>query len=543
MQQHRFTALLTAILLAGCHSDGSSDNTPAQQTKHVELSAQRIQIIDESKLALDAPGITIENAASVSDISSNFGHAEVNTTTGKLNFSPSYVSTGTMSARSTTAANMTASEQNYKFEIHYQIGEQTYQVTGYALPLFKDEQGQVSTRFSKVSLEGTPLPAEEQVLTKQASDWACIVDASSELTWQVPQSNGSFAFDATYYWGDRTINHRDFATATCHLTGDCNTDSLIEIANQQQLCGHSDWRLPTRNEWKTLLTADMFDNEKRLSPIDRFFFPYMDANFDEAYWTAIFTQYKDGHDADAIDGDWQGSNSTVGDAYVMWMSDDFAYEKMPPRSTNEPRLSMLVRGDTIPDEIDTKPDEVEIITVDLKQEINVDGNEDDTWQDRFVKLGKYGQPLQDQTALEWQCTQDNHYAAVLPGINILWQRVTPEASLMTYAQAEAYVSQINQATLCGRDDWRLPTEKELKSLLIDTFEFNLEGAFFRAGYTDTILNDTVVGFNSYYWTQTESLHYPGTRAAVAFQSEGAESSFKADTSLFRVRLISTSHAQ
>lgn len=67
---------------------------------------------------------------------------------------------------------------------------------------------------------------------------------------------------------------------------------------------------------------------------------------------------------------------------------------------------------------------------------------------------------------------------------------------------------------------------------------------YRAGYTKSILNDTVVGFDSYYWTATEFYADPKNKnMAVAFQNEWSESSGKLHSERFRVRLISTSVKQ
>ncbi|MDN3684236.1 DUF1566 domain-containing protein [Vibrio sinaloensis] len=97
-----------------------------------------------------------------------------------------------------------------------------------------------------------------------------------------------------------------------------------------------------------------------------------------------------------------------------------------------------------------------------------------------------------KNAEQWHCTQDNHYSSALPNTDILWQRVSQDSALMSFSQAEAYVTEINQLTLCGRNDWRLPTETELKSLYIDAFAFNMEGFSYRAGYSQSIFNDTLV---------------------------------------------------
>lgn len=541
MNYPQYTAWLLTALLAGCHSKHPSQDHSSQPIQRIELSSEDIQAIDASNMAITAPGISVGNATLVSHISSNFGHARIDIASGTLIFSPSESSEGTAHTSSVTAANLAASTQNYRFKISYQVDDQTYQISGFALPLFKDEQGQVSARYTKLNKEGSPLIDAEQVLPKESSDWSCVRDNASNLTWQVPQVNGDFAFDTTYYWADRQNNNRDFSPATCHLDGDCNTNNLVRVANEQRLCSHTDWRLPTRNEWKTILDDQMFDAEKRQSPIDPFFFPYMDANFDEAYWTATFTQYPAGHDIQPVEGDWQGSNATVGSAYVMWMANDFADERMPPRSTNEPRLSILVRGNTIADPLDDTIDE---LTVSMTPEVNAEGNEDTTWQQRFVKRGELGQPLRDQNAKQWHCTQDNHYSDALPNTDILWQRVSPVTTLMNYSQAEAFVIEVNQRTLCGRNDWRLPSETELKSLYIDTFAFNMEGISYRTGYSQSVFNDTVVAENSYYWTQTKDLYDPETKnIAVAFQQAWSESSGRPHQETHRVRLISTSRAQ
>ncbi|NPD09321.1 DUF1566 domain-containing protein [Vibrio ostreicida] len=531
-------------MLAGCHSGGDGESNSANSpsgttTRQVALSDESIEVVDESTLVLNAPGITETNAASVTDLSSNFGTVKVDPNTATVVFQPyGAPQTSPFSDQTSPSVQRQASDHNYQFELHYQVDGVHYQITGFALPLFTTPQNEVVTRFTKLNHEGATLPPEQQTLTKKTSDWSCITDASTALTWQVLQASGDFAFDASYYWGDRTLNHRDFGRALCSLGGDCNTDTLIDTANQQQLCGFSDWRLPSRNEWRSIITDPMSDKDKYLAPIDRFFFPYMNANYDEAYWTSSFSMYPDGHDINPIDGDWQGSNSTVGDAHVIWMSDSSDIERSPPRPTNEPRLSLLVRGQVI---ADNAPASLPQIAVPMPAETNENGNEDQQWQQRFVKHGHSGQPLLDQSVTQWSCTQDTFFDQLIPNTHILWQRVANTEPVMNYAQALAYVETINQQTLCGRNDWRLPTEKELSSIWIDTLAFGQAGMAYRAGYVHSIFNDTVVHEDSYYWTQTPGQYQPQAKhIAVAFQEEWSASSSQHNTQPFRVRLISTS---
>ena len=576
MKISQLLALIAAILMSGCNHDfhsssatqqpstPSQPNKPAEPTQPAssdkaqitELTVDQVKSIAIDRVTFDAPGISALTAANVTDIKTNFGRAYVEQVSGKMVFELSSSSKLNKSAQQAKAMidsagernvssssskgsviySRLASEHNYNFKISYQVGNKQYQVLGYALPLYQKDKDTIVPRFKKLDAAGDVLAADLQVLTRDESDWSCVTDTSSDLTWQVLQANGDFAFDSTYYWGDRTLNHRDYMPASCALDKSCNTDNLVEIANEQKLCGKTDWRMPTRNEWKTVLTTEMLNDEKRQAPIDRFFFPYLDANYDEAYWTNHFTVYLNGHDG--LDGDWQGSNKTVGDALVMWMGSDFAHVKMPPRSTNEPRFAMLVSGAVIPDESDNSTGE---ITAQLKSEINKAGDEDKNWKKRFIKNGKAGQALRDQDLEQWACTSDSFFKTVVPNTNILWQRIDKEGPLMTLEQARAYAKTVNTQTLCGRNDWRLPSESELKSLLIDSFAYDLEGISYRAGYTKSIFNDTMVGVDSYYWTSTESGYDGMINVAVAFQTEWSESnSGSTPESTFRVRLISTS---
>jgi len=558
MKYNQLSALLTAALLTGCNSGSSNDaakpvsqGQQATQGQAKELSSESIEFVDASNVTFDAPGVSVQTAHKVTNITTNFGKAVVDKATGRFVFTPladtsasSAVTKAVVTkAAETVSAQRLASANNYHFEIKYQIEKTSYQVSGYALPLHQNSDKTVVNRYVKLDAEGKALEADKQVMAMESSDWSCVQDASSNLTWQVLQSNGEFAFDSTYYWSDRALNNREFSESACGLNTVCNTDNLIAAANSQKLCGKSDWRLPTRNEWKTILTKDMLDEDKRLSPIDSFFFPYVDANYDEAYWTNSFTQYPNGHDSNAVEGDWQGSNSTVGDAYVMWMGSDFSDERMPPRSTNEPRLSMLVSGSVIADEA---KDTIEGITAPLKAEVNAKGDEDSRWKSRFTKLGASGQPLRDQDSAEWACSQDKFFATEVPNTKILWQRIDKAGPVMGYDQAVAYVDTINASALCGRNDWRLPTEPELKSILVTSlvsygdYEFETD----RAGYVNSIFDDTVVEENSYYWTKTADSYDPENKhMAVAFQSEWSDSSGESNASLYRVRLISTSAVQ
>ena len=533
MKKTALSIAFASLFLSACDDSNSTTSQVITTTTHIKTND--ITLVSTTMVNFSAPGVTATNASIVTGITTNFGHASIDLTTGVITFKP-YA----QSAANVLSAEIIAAQHDYKFEISYQVDNHIYQLNGSVLPLHNDKLNKPAIRFSKISQDGTPLSPEDQTRPAKVSDWSCVTDNNSELMWQVPQANGTYAFNATYYWGDRTINNRDYSEASCILDGDCNTDNLVAKANKQQLCGRSDWRLATRAEWQTLLDKQLFDEDTKQSPINNFYFPYVDSNYDEAYWTNSFTLYPNGHDSKPADNDWQGSNALVGDAHVMWMGDDFDFANMPPRSTNEPHFTMLVNGTVIPDKKDNEVPEISTI---LPPQSIADGvDENLNWQSRFVKHGNLGQALADQGALNWGCTSDLEYKAALPNTQILWQRINKDEPLKNHAQAVEYAKQINQGAICGQTNWRLPTENELKSLLINVQPFMY--GFYRAGYVNSVLDDTLVEENSYYWTSTVDLsNLKSKHWAVAFQESWADSGRVLNTKMLRVRLISTTRLQ
>ncbi|MGR6874339.1 Lcl domain-containing protein [Pseudomonas sp. HK3] len=408
-------------------------------------------------------------------------------------------------------------------------------------------------RFNKINEKGASLSLEQQLFDMNIEPWACVQDKNADLTWQVPQANGDFAFNHTYYWAERTINHRDYGRAQCGLLThdgepiDCNTDAFIQRANDLKLCGKTDWRLASRKEFNSLLNKEYANEAENLAPINAFYFPFVSANGGELYWGDEAANYPNGHDSVVVKDDWQGSNAQVGSAYGVWMDSDFANVKVPPRSANEPHFAMLVSGEKVlPVTPEPTDERVDAITQLMPLEKIDDGeDENNNWKNRFSKLDDLAVELVDQDADSWSCTEDKLYKTATNGlqdIKIVWQRITDTEKQMNYAAIDTYIDNVNTNKLCGKTNWRLPTEKELKSLLV---EYNFAPNFLdkRAGYETSVFNDLVVGKNheeSYYWTSTDDEYSDAKKSAVSFQDAFAESSSKDKlTSYYRVRLIST----
>jgi len=109
-------------------------------------------------------------------------------------------------------------------------------------------------RFVPLDHAGKALPVSEQSQT----DWPCVFDRATGLTWEVKsQQPGRHFYLNTYSWFDSD------ATRNGGLAGEpggnncrdtiCDTQSFIRVVNQEALCGAQDWRLPHREELRSLV--------------------------------------------------------------------------------------------------------------------------------------------------------------------------------------------------------------------------------------------------------------------------------------------------
>ena len=132
----------------------------------------------------------------------------------------------------------------------------------------------VGAEFKKISDEG-------QMLDPDSKEWSCVLDQNNSLIWEIKAADEGLQFALnTYTWFDGESGRENGTfSQNCYWGKSCNTQSFIIDINKAELCSFSDWRLPTRDELKSIV--DYYVNDDVL--IDSKFFPNTQMN---TYWTS-----------------------------------------------------------------------------------------------------------------------------------------------------------------------------------------------------------------------------------------------------------------
>lgn len=145
-----------------------------------------------------------------------------------------------------------------------------------------DSDGHAGFSFTKLDANG-------QAMADQAQDyatnpWTCVKDNVTGLIWEVKTDDGGLQDkDNTYTWYNSTgVNDGGLAgtanSGTCSGGTGCDTEKYVVDVNAINLCGASDWRLPTKAELSNIVSRD------RTNPaIDSDYFP--NAN-NSSYWSS-----------------------------------------------------------------------------------------------------------------------------------------------------------------------------------------------------------------------------------------------------------------
>jgi hypothetical protein len=139
----------------------------------------------------------------------------------------------------------------------------------------------------------TELPGDRYALfavdgTAATSDGlhACIEDLRSGLTWELKSDQpGLHDWSNTYSWYNPSQAHHEIDYRGTEDGGkcagsQCDIWSIVGAANQEAICGYSDWRMPTKDEFFSIS-----DVRKAKTPptTNTQFFPLTQS---AEYWTA-----------------------------------------------------------------------------------------------------------------------------------------------------------------------------------------------------------------------------------------------------------------
>jgi hypothetical protein len=110
--------------------------------------------------------------------------------------------------------------------------------------------------YIKVSNSGKALPVSA-VLGGGENDWACTYDSATKLMWEIKTTDGGLRDQRWMYtWYNSNSpdgNKGSVSGGNCKTGGRCDTEKFTQDVNTQGLCGSKDWRMPNRDELKTLV--------------------------------------------------------------------------------------------------------------------------------------------------------------------------------------------------------------------------------------------------------------------------------------------------
>lgn len=151
--------------------------------------------------------------------------------------------------------------------------------------LSKAGGGYAGFDFLKLNENGILL--SDQQASYNISPWSCVYDFVTGLTWEVKFIENTLRnWVSQYSWynpdfdrngGEPGIQNGGF----CQFSA-CDTESYINAVNAANLCGYSDWRLPSRQELNSIISYSVGQPNVYMHDLNYFVFTLSGMTF----WTA-----------------------------------------------------------------------------------------------------------------------------------------------------------------------------------------------------------------------------------------------------------------
>ena len=126
-----------------------------------------------------------------------------------------------------------------------------------------------------------------QNLGDAPEQWGCTRDNVTGLIWEVKVDDGDHLrhYRHSYSWYDPNPYTNgghpgayDGGGACALNDAPCNTAAYVAAVNAERLCGHDDWRVPSRMELHTLThqgRPELADDDNYYPPVDEAYFPHV----------------------------------------------------------------------------------------------------------------------------------------------------------------------------------------------------------------------------------------------------------------------------
>jgi hypothetical protein len=381
------------------------------------------------------------------------------------------------------------------------------------------------TAYNKISNTGVILPDSALLGTKE-NDWACTKDNKTGLVWEIKtDDNGLRDKDWYYSYFDSTATLTGVYSGTQNngfcQGSDCDTSAYKNAVNKQNLCGASNWRVPSNEELKALIlcsdgkynltpnTAGNICSSKQISNtalINATYFPNTQAFpfWSSSPYVGISNKVLWGIDFGSGYTDYLNGSQY----YVRLVHEDQTvtdYLNLQKASADKVAFDYLsalktTADKTTSDYLNAQKAAADKTAADylatLKAAADSSTKTPGTSSTAYVKISNTGATLPDSAKLgtganDWACTKDK-------ATGLIWEVKTTDDGLRdlikiyTLESANSFVIAVNKLTLCGSNTWRLPSISELKTLLssssntkpfINNFYFpNTQSSAYRTNY-------------------------------------------------------------